>query len=351
MRICIKYSISIILFLFIKTDFAFAQQLDQSAYIKDSLRIMFYNVENLFDPFDDSLKMDDEFTYEGARHWSWNKYQAKLNNIYKVIVSAGNPFPPAIIGLCEVENRFVLNQLVYKTPFAKLDYRIVHEESPDRRGIDVGLLFDPKRAVLIEHKAIPICFPFSPNSKTRDILYAKLEVFQEDTIHIFVNHWPSRYGGQIATDPKRKYVAEVLKSNIDSINQKDSLSHIIIMGDFNDEPEDKSVKLHLNAGNLKENKQLINLMSSLSYSESKGSHKYAGHWSMIDQFIISKSLILPSSKIIVKNNNANIFEKSFLLEDDSKYLGKKPFRTFIGFKYNGGYSDHLPIFIDLHKVL
>lgn len=312
---------------------------------------MFYNVENLFDPFNDSLKRDDEFTPEGARHWNWGKFQTKLSQIYKTVLSLGNPLPPAIIGLCEVENRFVLNQLVYKTPFSKMDYRIVHEESPDRRGIDVALLFDPKRAKLLGHEAINVFFPFAPDTRTRDILYSKLLVFEEDTIHVFVNHWPSRWGGQMATDPKRKHVANILKHKTDSIFQIDSSANIIIMGDFNDEPYDESLYNNLYARNIADSGLLINLMLSLSHSKSVGTHKYQDHWGILDQIIISKSLILPPNQIIVKNSTARIFNASFLMEDDIKFMGEKPYRTFIGFKYYGGYSDHLPVYVDLYKAL
>jgi len=312
---------------------------------------MFYNVENLFDPFDDSLTIDEEFTSNGDRHWTWNKFQTKLSHIYKTILSAGNPMPPAIIGLCEIENRFVLNQLVYKTPFSKMDYRIVHEESPDRRGIDVALLFDPKRVALIEHEAIPIHFPFAPDSRTRDILYSKLLVFNEDTIHVFVNHWPSRWGGQMATAPKRNYVASVLKLKTDSLLEVNPSAQILILGDFNDEPEDESLQSYLLAKNRADSTDLINLMLSLSNSKTIGSHKYQENWGILDQIIVSNSLLLPQNPIKIKNSTAQIFNASFLLEEDTKFMGKKPYRTFVGFKYNGGFSDHLPVFVDLYKVL
>ena len=348
---CLKYTAILFLFIHVSCSSVFAQQTKTTDIYQDSLRIMFYNVENLFDPFDDSLKRDEEFTSEGARHWSWNKFQTKLSHIYKTILSAGNPLPPAIIGLCEIENRFVLNQLVYKTPFSKLDYRIVHEESPDRRGIDVALLFDPKKVDLLNHEAIPVHFPFAPESKTRDVLYAKLLVFNEDTIHVFVNHWPSRWGGQMATDPKRKRVADIVKHKTDSILEIRPTANIIIMGDFNDEPHDESLYANLQARNLHDQSKLINLMLPLSSSKSGGSHKYQGQWGVLDQIIISNFLISPMNQIIVKDSTANIFNASFLLEDDIKFMGKKPFRTFIGFKYHGGYSDHLPVFIDLYKAL
>ena len=315
----------------------------------DTLRLMFYNVENLFDPFDDSLTRDEEFTSDGARHWTWNKYQDKISHIYKVIMAAGNPYPPAIIGLCEIENRFVLNQLVYKSPFSKFDYRIVHEESPDRRGIDVGLLFDPTRFQLISHEAIPIRFPSHPNSRTRDILYVKGVFYQTDTVHIFINHWPSRWGGQMATDPKRKHVADILKYKTDSLFLAEPKPAIIIMGDFNDYPTDESLRVHLKAGNNDNKTNLVNLMLPYAEKFNFGSHKYQQEWGTLDQIIVSKFLLLPDSPLKIAHQKAHIFKASFLLTTDEKFSGIKPFRTFVGFKYVGGYSDHLPVFIDVHK--
>ncbi|MCK5776714.1 MAG: endonuclease [Bacteroidales bacterium] len=327
--------------------FGFQSVFSQSDIEGNDFRIMFYNVENLFDPFDDSLTRDEEFTSEGSRHWSWGKYQTKLNQIYKVFMAAGNPYPPAIIGLSEIENRFVLKQLVYETAFSKFNYRIVHEESPDRRGIDVALLFDPKRFELLYHKAINVDFPFKPDSKTRDILYVKGVVLQTDTIHVFVNHWPSRWGGQMATDPKRKRVADILKSNTDSLFAVCKNPLIVIIGDFNDYPNDESLRLNLEAGSVEENKDLVNLMLAYSDEYGIGSNKYKGNWGMLDQIIVSKNMLMPESLLQIKQQKAFIFNASFLLEPDEKYTGERPNRTSIGYKYHGGYSDHLPVYIDI----
>lgn len=327
----------------------FAQEEEKKESV-DSLRIMFYNVENLFDPFDDSLTVDEEFTEDGNRYWTWFKFQKKLNDIYKTIVAIGNPYPPAIIGLCEIENRFVLNQLVYETAFSKFDYRIVQEESPDRRGIDVALLFDPNRIELLYHQAIHVRFPFSPESSTRDILYVKAKVFQNDTVHLFVNHWPSRWGGQMASEPKRNYVADILKQKVDSIINEDLTASIIIMGDFNDEAFDNSLRIHLQASRDSDSASLVNLMWSHVGNKNMGTHKYQGHWAILDHFIVSKCLLLPYGDLQIKAKQSEIFNVPFLLEKDEKYLGIKPNRTFIGYKYHGGISDHLPIYIDLFKM-
>jgi predicted extracellular nuclease len=202
---------------------------------------MFYNVENLFDTQDDPLVRDEEFLPEGDRFWNKHKYYSKLNNIYKVIVAVGEWSPPAIIGLCEIENRKVIDDLVSSTPLNKFDYQIVHKESPDRRGIDVGLLYRKELFTPLSYEAIPINFPNNPESKTRDILYVKGITNTSDTLNIFINHWPSRWGGQLESEGRRVFVASVLKEKVDSIFKSNPKSNIIITGDFNDYPNNKSL--------------------------------------------------------------------------------------------------------------
>ena len=197
---------------------------------------MFYNVENLFDVFNDSLTNDDEFTPEGERHWNNYKFYKKLNNLSKVIIGIGEWNPPSVIGFCEIENRFVLNKLIYETPLKNFDYKIIHSDSPDRRGIDVAFLYRQSKFEPFLLLPVPIHFPDNPESKTRDILYVKGILNKTDTIHFFVNHWPSRYGGYEDSKPRRMCVASVLRSKVDSILSVNHHPNIIIMGDFNDEP-------------------------------------------------------------------------------------------------------------------
>ena len=308
-----------------------------------TFRLMFYNVENYFDSFDDTLTNDNEFLPEGIRNWNYSRFLKKRNNIYKTILAVGAWEPPAIIGLCEIENRFVLNQLVYETPFAQFDYRIVHEESPDRRGIDVALLFNPKVFKVLNHQTIAINFPFAPETKTRDILYVKGLVFGKDTLHVFVNHWPSRYGGELSSRPKRVFVAQQLAKNIDTILQENKEAAIVVMGDFNDYPFNQSIKEELKAGKDARKNRLLNLMPEKGFSI--GTNKYGGEWGILDQIMVSPVLLLRDKPIFV-DGEAQIYNADFLLQEDVKFLGKMPFRTFFGMKYNGGFSDHLPVFVD-----
>ena len=314
-------------------------------------KIMFYNVENLFDTNNDSITNDEEFLPDGDRYWTKYKYYDKLKNIYKVIVAVGGWNPPAIVALCEIENHQVLNDLVYNTPLVKFEYQIIHHESPDRRGIDVGLLFRKELFKPLYNKAIHVNFPESPDYKTRDILYVKGVASKTDTLHIFVNHWPSRWGGQLESEENRITAAATLKNQVDSIFAVNAHSNIIITGDFNDTPVNKSLKDILEA-KLKfdsiENNQLYNLSYHLQQTQNIGSHKYQGDWAMLDQIIVSGHLLDQNNPLYSKLNDVHVFNDEFLLEPDESFYGYKPKRTFIGYKYNGGFSDHLPTYLILN---
>ncbi|MCF8365915.1 MAG: endonuclease [Bacteroidales bacterium] len=314
-----------------------------------SFRVMFYNVENLFDIYDDSLKRDEEFTPDGERHWTNRKFYDKINKVYKVIAAVGEWNPPALVGMCELENRFVLEKLIDETPLKKYDYRIVHHESPDRRGIDVGLIYRPTMFELFYHKAIPVVFADDTAYKTRDILYVKGLLGGKDMLHIFINHWPSRYGGYLSTVNRRNQAAEILKQKTDSLLMANPKTAIVIMGDFNDGPEDESFAKVIGAtapdGDI--NLQgYYNLTLTKQESWNNGTLKYRENWDIFDQIVVSGSVLLPGPGIKATGNKATIFHAPFLLEDDNTFLDVKPFRTFTGFKYNGGYSDHLPVYID-----
>ncbi len=324
----------------------------QKQYNVPRFRVVFYNVENLFDIYDDTLKLDDEFTPEAMRHWDNRRFYKKLNNVYKVLINIGEWEPPAVIGLCEMENRFVLNKLVYETPLKKFGYKIIHEESPDKRGIDVAMLYRPDLFEPVNYEVIPVRFPFDTASRTRDILYVKGLVYS-DTIHFFVNHWPSKYGGLMGTEPKRAFVASLLKSKTDSLFQISDSAKILIMGDFNDAPESESISLFLKAESgtsQPEVNKLYDLMKGLYKKEKIGTHKYQGRWEVLDQFIVSGSMLNKSPGVAISPNGAHIYHPDYLLEEDEKYTGKKPFRSFTGMKYNGGFSDHLPVYVDLIRI-
>jgi predicted extracellular nuclease len=319
-----------------------------------NLRIAFYNVENLFDYFDDSTKNDDAFTPRGVYHWKKERYETKLNHLYKTIVAMDSP---AILGMCEVENDKVLLDLIKGTPLRQFNYDFVHFESADSRGIDVAMIY--RKDIVQLDTAYPIKFIVPPDtvSKTRDFLYAKMRIkpvipaqAENLNIHIIVCHFPSKYGGLMATKQLRFMAGQLLRKTVESIFAEDSNANIITMGDFNDEATDESIVEGFGAicaskglQSYSKSLQMFNLMCGLKTDV--GTHKYQDTWSIIDQIMVSQNLYLGENKLTA--NKANIFTADFLLVDDAKYLGKKTNRTYIGFKYNGGYSDHLPVYVDM----
>jgi len=314
---------------------------------KSGIRIMFYNAENLFYPTDDPLKNDDEFTETGARYWTYKRYYDKLNKIAKTSIAIGEWDPPAIIGLCEVENIECLTDLVKNSPLKTFGYEIVFHDCDDQRGIDVAMLYRPEYFNFISFESIKLNFPEEGSRPTRDILYTKGTV-GEDTLHLFVNHWPSRYGGQLATVPKRNFAATVLRTKFDSISAINPSAKLIAMGDFNDHPDDESMRDILRAKkaqtDLKEG-DLLNLI--WQYEFEKGTHKYDHEWGILDQFVVSPALMDSTGALYTYEALSQIFDADYLLEPEKDGIGKTTNRTYIGFKYHGGYSDHLPIYMDV----
>ena len=312
-------------------------------------RIMFYNVENLFDTEDDPNTNDDEYVAGGQRGWSEYRLRTKWSNIFKVMAAVGQGSLPDIVGFCEVENRYVLEQLLNQTPLKYHGYEIIHRDSRDSRGIDVAMLYRKDKYWPLEEHFIAVQFTNS-DRLSRDILYSKGLLPNNDTLHIFINHWPSKFGGAMATRPLRDDVARTLKTITDSIQQSNPQALIVITGDFNTNPDDEPIVRTLGAAlfNDTANAKLVNLTTAIYPSKYLGTLKFQGIWDCIDQFIITKPFINSSKgKTKTSEEHIHIGYYDFLLENDETYLGKKPFRTYIGFKYNGGYSDHLPIYLDL----
>jgi hypothetical protein len=310
----------------------------------NSIRLMSYNVENLFDIYDDTLTEDNDFLPGGLMRWNFTRYNRKINSLYKTIIAAGSWDPPAVIALCEIENRKVLEDLSYGTNLLKYNYGILHEDSPDERGIDVSLIY--------RKDLVRICFfRFWIPSNTghneftsRSILYAKCCILK-DTIHLFVNHLPSRRGGVLAGENDRIVITSLIRSKVDSIAAANPRgAKIIITGDFNCTPDDPVVK-RLTAAN-KSGIALINLTDSLSHA-GFGTYRYAGTWEMIDQIIVSECLINSKTRLSSESKNLTIFKPDFLIRNDPNYPGLSPFATYRGFRYQGGTSDHLPLLLDL----
>lgn len=320
------------------------QEMDKQS--GDTLRIVFYNTENFYDSFNDSLTLDDDFLPGEPRAWGYKKFRAKVINISRALIASGRWQKPGLIGLCEVENSFVLKQLTTTSPLKKSGYKIIHEESPDPRGVDVALLYDPGQFQPLYHRAIAMKNQVDTGFRTRDILYSKGLIFGTDTLHVFVNHWPSKYGGLASSLEKRKFVALKLRTILDSLLNTDPETKILLMGDFNDGADQDVMLTVLRARSdtaVTSVKDLINLM--LVYRGNSGSHKYKGEWSTLDQIMVSQGLTRSNTRVSVAG--AMIVNDDFLMEPDESYSGHKPFRTYSGPRYLGGYSDHLPVRVDL----
>ena len=302
------------------------------------INLLFYNVENLFDVENDPLTQDEEFLPKGERHWTKRRLDDKLNKIAKVILASCEFKIPDIVGLCEVENREVLEALIEETPLSNLDYRIIHKDSPDERGIDVALIYRTEQLTPIRYNYIPLLNSTGGPDETREILHASFLCMSEDTLHVFFNHWPSRYSGQAETEPLRILAAQTLKKEIEMVNNQEENAKIVIMGDFNDQPQNKSLKESLR-GNPERGVELVNLSAAWSPT---GTLKYQQSWQIFDQILVSDYLLQPQG-LHTTGKEATIVRLPFLFEKDTKYKGSRLFRTYLGYKYKGGFSDHLPI--------
>ncbi len=301
---------------------------------------MFWNLENFFNTYRNTEINDEQWTPRGEKRWTRNKYQKKCNDIAKTILLCGDSFQdlPAIIGVSEVENRGVLEDLLENTVLSKLNYEIVHHNSPDKRGIDVGLLYDKDEFTLWDTNKLLVSLPDSSN-RTRDILHVEGYANElNKKMHIIVNHWPSKWGGEKLSAPSRLAASLTLKPLLDSLTTYDPLSLIVVMGDFNDTPESECISKLLSEN--------IFVSTFIENKEVKGTIKYQGKWEVIDMFIINDNLM--SSNLFLAQSY--IFSPEHLLEEDRTYLGYKPYRNYLGPIYHGGVSDHLPIILNIvHK--
>ncbi len=308
------------------------------------LLIMFWNLENFFDPDID-------------KHWTWNRFSKKSDDIAKTITLIKEQYGiyPALIGVCEAENHFVLNQLTQNTILAPLNYGIIHKDSPDRRGIDAALLYRKSEFKPLETKFYPIIIEKTVGIKietdtlnTRLLVYVK-GVFRElDTLHCFVAHWPSRLGDKEDSDSRRMAASGLLKGVTDSILHTNNRANIVVMGDFNAGAEEAPLK---NLDNL------VNMSIQGDKQQKKQyTYKYKGIWERIDHFFVSLNLFHDEMNfdranstalkyLFCRENSSIVFRHPFLLEKDNTYLGYKIRRTMIGPRYNGGVSDHLPIIL------
>ena len=292
------------------------------------------NCENLFDYQDDEGKDDSEYLPEATRHWAKKRYWQKLNNISQSLLSCSEEGIPDLIALCEVENDSVLHDLTKRSLLRNAGYEYIMTSSPDLRGIDVALLYSP-----FSFKPVKSCFlrvdPISGMRPTRDILYVSGQVISGDTLHVFVVHFPSRFGGERYSRPFRKVVADRLCLSLDSIKRLNPDARILIAGDFND-PHDSPALKQIYSHNIQNLTKEAHGLHGV-----KGTYRYQGEWGSIDHILSSRALYN-------KVDTAFVHSPLFLLEEEKLYGGYRPRRTYIGMRHQSGYSDHLPLVVRLN---
>lgn len=297
-------------------------------------RLMFWNLENAFWPENEPSTNDDEFTPEGSRHWTMGRLRQKLLQLSRVVLAAGDGRAPMVVGLAEVEGDSVLHYWLHHTPMREQHYASIMTHGVDPRGIEVALLYQPTDFRLInkEEYAIGVLHQSHP---TRSVLHAAGRLVSGDTLDVIVCHLPSRMGGVRQSQPYRDAAHQTLIQVADSIRLVRQHPQIVIMGDMNDYPKKKKAWWGNDFENL-----MVPLQKALRRNPwLKGSHKYQGEWGFLDQFIINRAWHGVS--------NARVFSLPFMLTDDESYLGHRPKRSYYGYQHEGGYSDHLPILLDM----
>jgi endonuclease/exonuclease/phosphatase family metal-dependent hydrolase len=330
----------------------------QSKWVDDAgrrapskFRFVFWNVENLFDTDNDPNTQDEDFTPEGRNAWTAERYQKKLEHTAKVLMNIPESYIVPLIGLCEIENKKTLDDLLSETDLRNSGYAYIHRESPDERGIDVALLYRQGAFEVLATEWLTVTFD-DPKDKTREILYVKGSLMG-DTLHVMVNHWPSRREGEKISEPKRMQAAKVANAKVEQIQAENPNAKIVIMGDFNDDPDNKSMMKGLGANstpaNAIKNNGLFNMMYDLN-KQGKGTLYFEGQFNLFDQFVVSGDLADPNNRrMVLEQNEGKIFAPDWTTFTDVKTKAKRPNRTFAGSKYIGGFSDHYPVYIDLRN--
>jgi predicted extracellular nuclease len=341
-----RKTVYLLLFALVATAFAGYSKGGDGKYV-----VMFYNLENLFDTLKSQGVLDGEYLPSAAKGWNSQKYWKKNNNMCEVVrrIAEENATFPTIIGVSEIENRNVLEDIAANPKLAKANYRIVHYDSPDYRGVDVALLYRPDQFKLLGSRAVPVDRPGYPNWKTRDVLMA-WGTIEGETFCFMVNHWPSRRGGQEASEHLRVLAASVAKHAADSIMQAMPGIKVVIMGDLNDDPIDKSVLTTLGAGGDAAATPATGLFNPFlpMFRRGYGTLAYDDQWNLFDNIIVSGEVANgPGLKLYKPSRNkyyGNIFDRPFLKQTEGQYK-HYPLRTFIGDNFMNGYSDHFPVFI------
>lgn len=315
--------------------------------------VAFYNLENLFDTLDTHNVLDTEFTPESPKLWNSERYWQKIDQMASVIAQLGahEKVPgPAVIGVSEIENKEVLVDLVNSPRLKALNYQIIHYHSPDKRGIDVAMLYQPRYFTVTNTRSVPLFIYDEEGERiyTRDQLQVS-GLFDGEPMHFIVNHWPSRRGGEEGSSSLRNSAARLTRSLVDSIAKIEKDAKVIVMGDLNDDPTNESVRLYLKARddqNRLKDDQMFNALGT-HFKRGIGTLAYRDQWNLFDQIILTQSFLNKRDKGY-RYHSSRVFNESFLVQQEGRFKGY-PFRTYAGNNYLGGYSDHFPVYILLVK--
>ena len=320
--------------------------------------VVFYNLENFFDTINDPETRDDEFTPDGSRNWNTVKYNKKLNNMERVLfdIASVQKTYPAVIGVSEVETRGVLEDIVSTPKLAPANYRIVHYDSPDRRGIDVGFLYRPDIFKLEGSAEIPFKMPGQPNFLTRGFV-TMWGTIDDEPFFFLVSHWPSRLGGKEASSPKREAAGRAIRMIKDSVLKNNPSTKVVIMGDLNDDATDKSI---VDPDCLGAKAKVKDLQTGDFYNPfidvlkaGMGTLAYQDSWNLFDNIIVSENLVNDKEGLRLKKSdgskyNGYIFRRPYMVQQSGQYRGY-PLRTFVGTNFQDGFSDHFPVYIYIGK--
>lgn len=320
--------------------------------------VVFYNLENFFDTINDPETRDDEFTPDGSRKWNTVKYNKKLNNMERVLfdIASVQKTYPAVIGVSEVETRGVLEDIVSTPKLAPANYRIVHYDSPDRRGIDVGFLYRPDIFKLEGSAEIPFKMPGQPNFLTRGFV-TMWGTIDDEPFFFLVSHWPSRLGGKEASSPKREAAGRAIRLIKDSVLKNNPSTKVVIMGDLNDDATDKSI---VDPDCLGAKAKVKDLQTGDFYNPfidvlkaGMGTLAYQDSWNLFDNIIVSENLVNDKEGLRLKKSdgskyNGYIFRRPYMVQQSGQYRGY-PLRTFVGTNFQDGFSDHFPVYIYIGK--
>lgn len=323
---------------------------------KHRFRVVQYNVENLFDTCHAAGHADAEFTPTAERRWDSRRYWAKLSRLGRAIAAAGGDAPAALVALCEVENDSVARDLTRRTLLTRLGYKYLITHSRDARGMNVALLYQPELFLPVEKDSLRIPFDIRRERPTRDILHVAGELQSGDTLDVFVCHLPSRRGGSARTDAYRRRATRLLRRATDSIAALRHRPALLVMGDFNDEPRNGSLRKELAAvlppgaaDTAACRPERLYLLSAHLKAPGgvEGTYKFQGRWNRLDHILVNGSLLRPGGPLLTSAALCRIYAPHFLIEPDPSDGGVKPDRTYLGPFYHGGLSDHLPLVLDL----